>query len=178
MKMATVLVCLAMAGCIPMGPPLSPLIGAAREGDTARMAELLASGADPNGRGGVNHWTPLMHAIHKNQAGSVRVLLDAGADLNARAGNQTALVMAAGYGYADIVKLLLDRGATPTAEALDAAVGGVPDIDRFTVGRCQAETVKALIEKTPSLRLNAGATALRLAKLGGCKDVVGMVERP
>ena len=137
MKMATVLVCLAMAGCIPMGPPLSPLIGAAREGDTARMAELLASGADPNGRGGVNHWTPLMHAIHKNQAGSVRVLLGAGADLNARAGNQTALVMAAGYGYADIVKLLLDRGATPTAEALDAAVGGVPDIDRFTVGRCR-----------------------------------------
>src|SRR5713226_2060031 len=167
MKTGIVLVCLLVAGgCTRLGSPGSSLIGAAREGDTARIAELVAGGADVNQRGGVNDWTPLMHAIHKNQAGSVRELLGAGADLNATAGHETALTMAAAYGYADIVGLLLDHGAIPTADALSAAVGGANDIDRFTVGHCQTDTVKVLLERDPSLRLKAQAAAVRVAKLG------------
>src|SRR6266404_5846559 len=134
MKLAFVVVILPLAGCMRSGEPSSPIIGAAREGDVLAIADLVSKGADVNARGGVNGWTPLMHAIHKNQSGSVRALLDAGADLNATAGHETALTMAAAYGYADIVRLLLDRGAPATPEALSAAVVGANDIERFTVG--------------------------------------------
>ncbi len=166
----------------------NPLIGAARSGDTKTIAELLHAGADANQRWGVNNWTPLMHAIHKNQRASVAVLLNGGADANAR-GNAgiTALMMAAGYGYADIVQLLLAKGADPYAEtedgdnALSMAVGGVPDIDKFTVGKCQASTVAALLKRAPDLKLkdNVHGRAARLAAhTGGCADVLSLIEHP
>src|SRR5579859_3233946 len=148
-----------LAGCSLQ--PDNPLIGAARSGDTKTIAALLAGGADPNQRWGVNSWTPLMHAIHKNQKGSVEALLAGGADVNARGGSQgvTALIMAAGYGYTGIVQALLDKGADPRTEttdgdsALAAAVSGVPDIDKFTLGHCQTATVAALLKKAPNLKL-------------------------
>jgi ankyrin repeat protein len=110
---ATLLLCLLSAACNP-GPPLSPLIIAVREGDTARITELIKSGADVNQRGGVNNWTPLMHAVHKNQAASVRTLIDAGADLNLTAGargGDTALRLAEIDHSADISAMLRDHGA-------------------------------------------------------------------
>ena len=168
--------------------PDNPLVGAARSGDTQAIAKLLAGGSDPNQRWGVNRWTPLMHAIHKDQKGSVEALLAGGADVNARGGSQgiTALIMAAGYGYAEIVQLLLDKGADPHAEtadgdsALAAAVSGVPDIDKFTVGHCQTSTVAALLKKAPDLKLkdNFYGRAARLAAHAvGCADVVSLIER-
>ena len=91
---------------------IPPLIQAARAGRADLIPALVKQGADPNQRGGVNGWTPLMHAIHKNQKASVAALLDSGADINGRgADGGTALMMAAGYGYTDIVNLLLNRGA-------------------------------------------------------------------
>jgi ankyrin repeat protein len=113
MKLAATFFCLLMAACQP-GPPISPLIGAAREGDTARITELVKSGADVNERGGVNNWTPLMHAVHTNQPASVRALLEAGADVNSTAGargRDTALRLAESEGYNDIAKTLRDHGA-------------------------------------------------------------------
>jgi ankyrin repeat protein len=177
MKRVTAIIPLMLlAACGPFGQNLSPIIGAAREGDTARITELAKAGADVNVRGGVNSWTPLLHAIHKNQIGSVRALLDAGADVNASGGGGvTPLVMAAGYGYTDIVRLLLSRGAPSSAGALSAAVTGTSDIDRFTVGQCQTETVRALLEQDRSLRI--GAASVRVAKLAGCKEIVALVEQ-
>src|SRR6185295_11583135 len=138
-----------------------PLARAARSGDTQTITTLLAHGADPNGQSGVNGWTPLMHAIHKHRKASVETLIARGADVNARAGKKgiTALMMAAGYGYADFVQILLDKGADVRAEtsdgnsALAAAVSGVPDIDKFTLGKCQTETVAVLLNKAPDLTL-------------------------
>src|ERR1051326_2692639 len=82
-----------LAGCHLQ--PDNPIIGAARSGDTKAIATLLAAGADPNQRWGANGWTLLMHAIHKNQRGSVEALLAGGADANARGGSRgvTALIM-------------------------------------------------------------------------------------
>jgi hypothetical protein len=108
----------------------------------------------------VNGWTPLTHAFHKNQIGAVRALLDGGADVNGRGrSGETALMMAAGYGYTPIVELLLERGADTRARTPDGAtvfsiaVGGVPDIDRFTLGACQISTINALRRKDPRLSL-------------------------
>ena len=173
-----------LTGCNP--EPDNPLIGAARSGDAQAVKTLLAQGADPNQRWGVNHWTPLMHAIHKDQRASVEALVAGGADLNARCGDgMTALMMAAGYGYADIVQVLLDHGADPHAEtndgdnALAMAVGGLPDIDKFTVGKCQTATVAALLKKAPDLKLNDsayGRAARFAARVAGCTDVLSLTK--
>src|SRR5689334_18155050 len=71
---------LLLSGCSMQ--PDNPLIGAARSGDARAITALLAGGADPNQRWGVNHWTPLMHSIHKYQRASVEALIAGGADVN------------------------------------------------------------------------------------------------
>src|SRR5262245_49213025 len=47
---------------------LTPLIRATRAGNRPILRALLDAGASPNQNDGyVNGWTPMMHAIHKNQ---------------------------------------------------------------------------------------------------------------
>jgi hypothetical protein len=123
-----------------------------------------------------------MHAIHKNQPASVAALLNAGADVNLESGRTTALIMAAGYGYAGLVKTLLDHGADPRVvaaagrTALEAAVGGSLDIDRYTSGYCQTATVRALLDHDPELRPGQGSTLARTASRSGCGEIVAMLE--
>ena len=164
---------------------VTPLILAARDGRVDLIPVLVKQGADPNQRAGVNGWTPLMHAVHKNQKGSISALLDAGADVNGRgADGSTALMMAAGYGYTDMVNLLLDRGADPHAQmsdgsnALTFAVLGTNDIDRFTAVDCQGSTVKVLLDRAPDLHLGGSAQAMRTAasvKLKSCAGVAALL---
>lgn len=83
-------------------------------GDTARVRELLAQGADIDAasHGGK---TALMRAASRGNLDIVRLLLDAGANVNAKKENgATALIMAVFFGYADIVGALLQGGADPT----------------------------------------------------------------
>jgi len=137
----------------------TPLIAAARAGNVPMVRLLTSRGADPNlPDTAVNSWTPLLHAVHKAQPRSTAALLDAGANANgADSYGQTPLMMAAGYGYTDIVKILLTHGANPRlpmrdgVTAIDLARSGVPDIDRFTVFNCQDDTVKALLAADPKL---------------------------
>jgi ankyrin repeat protein len=114
MKLATSLLCILTVAC-QSGPPISPLIAAARVGDAARIAELAKSGVDVNQRGGVNNWTPLMHAVHTKQPASVQALIAAGADVNATAGargRDTALRLAEIEKYTEIAAMLRDHGAS------------------------------------------------------------------
>ncbi|HYL75203.1 MAG TPA: ankyrin repeat domain-containing protein [Bryobacteraceae bacterium] len=156
------------------------LVGASRDGRVDLIPVLIKQGADPNQRSGVNGWTPLMHAIHTHQKGSVIALLDNGADVNARGdGGSNPLLMAAGYGYTDIVNILLDRGADAHAQlqngdnALTLAILGVSDIDRFTLGDCQDSTVRALLERAPDLHLKNSPAAAAKAK--GCAGVAKLL---
>lgn len=164
----------------------SALIGAARGGHIGVIRALAAAGADPNLRGGVNGWTPLMHAIHKNQKLAAMALIDAGADPNARgSGGSTPLIMAAGYGNAETVRALLARGADPRVEAsngvnaLSAAVSGTSDIDKFTLGSCQTSTVKALLESAPDLKLSStlwNRVATGISGIAGCKETLELLQ--
>ena len=171
---------LVLASC-GVREPGSPLIGAARIGDTKAITALIQAGANPNAPGGVNGWTPLMHAIHKSQPESVRTLLAMGANPNLPSmDGTTPLMMAAGYGFDTIASELLSRGADPRAKhpdgatALDFAVSGVPDIDRFTVRDCQTATVKLLLSKAPELKLQNSSLdgVARAVKRGtGCAEL-------
>ena len=169
--------------------PETPLVQAARKGDTASLRALLAAGADANrADAGGNHWTPLMHAVHKGQAEAARLLLEAGADVDRHTEDGvTALIMAAAYGNADIVRMLLERGADPRARAgggitaLGNAAGGgaLFDItDGPPLGTCNVETVRALLERDPSLRLEGpvgGATARWFRRGHSCEEVAALL---
>jgi thioredoxin-related protein len=63
---------------------------------------------------GIAGETPLMKAVRVNDVVQVSALINAGVNINKRnAGGQTALMLAAAGGRADIVKLLLKAGARP-----------------------------------------------------------------
>jgi ankyrin repeat protein len=57
-------------------------------------------------------WTPLHKAAYDGFADVVHLLLDHGADVNAKTmGRLTALLFASYYNHVDVVKVLLERGA-------------------------------------------------------------------
>jgi len=181
MRLITLLASAAiLASCFSRPDDTPPLVAAARDGDAAAVRELVKGGADPNAQYGALNWTPLMHAIHKNQIGSVKALLDSGADVN-RTGDYeteprtkqrgvTPLMMAAGYGYTPIVELVLRRGADPTRvdgdgnRALDYALSGV--LYHSTFFQCQDGTVRALIAAHAPLDISRDAR--RLASMKRC----------
>ena len=160
------------------------LIAASRAGNAVAIPILADAGADVTRPWGTNGWTPLEHAVHKRQAGSIKALLDAGAPVDQRDEHQrTALRWAAGNGFTEIVQLLMERGADPhiadedDVNALDAAIYGLPDIDHFTAGSCQTGTVRAILAKAPNLapsgkRWNRIAT--RLKQCGEIERLIAM----
>ena len=85
---------------------------AATNGDTTVVRELLSR--DPNlvRSADERERTALHHAVRGGSASTVRILLEAGAEINAQQhGGQTALHAAALRGQTEIVRLLLDNGA-------------------------------------------------------------------
>ena len=176
MRTVIMLSALLAAGCQSRpGVGRDDLTFAVREGDVAQVRALLAKGADPNRPAGVNDWPPLMHAVHKNQLGTAEALLELGADVN-KGGPEgmTPLMMAAGYGNDDMVELLLRHHADPYvkttdgAGALDFALTGVSDIDKFTLFRCQDSTVELLVRDHPELRATTTASSRTFARVKRC----------
>ncbi|MFI5445880.1 ankyrin repeat domain-containing protein [Polaromonas sp. UC242_47] len=88
----------------------SPLMIAALKGELDMADKLIKKDADVNKTG----WTPLHYAASKGQLAIMSLLLDNDAYIDAESPNGTTpLMMAAMYGTAPAVKLLLDAGADP-----------------------------------------------------------------
>jgi uncharacterized protein len=145
----------------------TPLLRAARAGDTAAMKLLIERGALvdlPQVAGA----TPLMVAAglgassidtrgkfstELDALAGAQVLLDAGADVNARERNgRTPLHAAAAKGYSDVVKLLVERGADVAAKDTDGATPVDAANGKLRGGRgpgvVHAETAQLLTELT------------------------------
>jgi ankyrin repeat protein len=108
---------------------LTPLHMAAETGDAALIGVLLKAGArvDALNESGT---TPLMIASASGSTGAVATLLAHGADVNARekTNGDTALFFAASHDRAEVIRLLLSKGA-------DAKVKTpVSKLERVTVG--------------------------------------------
>ena len=87
---------------------------AIRENDIAKLQTMLKSGADPNtpdARGGA---TPLMNAAAVGSIEAMKLLLDHGADVNAKNSTRATALMWA-VTEIDKVRLLLSRGADAKA---------------------------------------------------------------
>lgn len=98
-----------------MGFETTALITAVRENHPRIVEMLLKCGADPN-KANTFDWKPLHHAVLPEKASitSIILLLEAGADINARDSlKRTALHRAAEYGHIEAVKVLLAQGANP-----------------------------------------------------------------
>lgn len=132
--------------------------------------------------------TPLIRAARNGDLEVLRALLEAGADADRHDHDGvTALIMAAAYGNVDIVRMLLERGADPRARArggitaLSNAAGGgaLFDItDGPALGTCNVETVRALVERDPALRLEGpvgGAMARWFRRGRSCEEVAALL---
>lgn len=104
---------LAAHACRPR--PDTPLTAAAADDDVAAIRRLLAEGHAPDEDG--DAWTALMWAARQGATAAMTVLIDAGADVNARdyRNHWTPLLHAVHKQQAAAVRLLLERGADPNA---------------------------------------------------------------
>jgi len=119
------------------------LMWAAADGDSAMVTALLELGADIHAKSHAGT-TPFLFAVRKGDLRSVQAMLAAGADVNEKRSGDlaTPLLTAIINGHADLVDLLLEKGADPNAE------GGTTEV---TVTGSKAAEVK-LKFKTPTFR--------------------------
>ena len=107
-----------------------PLYLAAKGGHSAAVASLLAAGADVEAAS-ASGATPLMIAAAAGDTRTVTMLVEGGSEVDARdtAKGETALMYAAGYNRADVVRLLLQRGADAriTTRVVDLAALSAPE---------------------------------------------------
>lgn len=91
---------------------ITPLFMACTNGNAAIIEALLKAGADANAVN-ANGTSALMTASAAGNADAVKVLIDHGANVNAKesAHGQTALMFAAALNRADAIKVLLAHGA-------------------------------------------------------------------
>jgi hypothetical protein len=175
-----------------VGPDgLTPLIAATRRGAVNALRLLLAEGADPNlPDNRATGWPPVKHAVHSQQLAALRALLEAGADPDNRGrGGEIPLVMAAAEVDPGFVKALLAHGADPRADGnqgsqvMSKAVSGgaLDDIERPLLGGCHPQTLRALVEHDPTLRLSPAYGPSRrarfIARYHGCREVLELIER-
>ncbi len=140
------LIVICVCGLLSAGP----IHDAAKAGDIAKITSLLA--ADPslvNAKdGGV---TPLLYAIHFGKLDVAKLLLQKGADVNARTSNGVGpLYEAAGQGQTEIVRSLLERGATVNAKTETACT---PLLIGSAMG--QLDIVKLLLAKGADVNAQA-----------------------
>src|SRR5436190_1614266 len=120
--------------------------------------------------------TALIVATRLGNKETIKQLLDAGADVNARSNDDdTALMLAAdkGKGHAEIVKLLLDAGADVNAKnnwgdtALTLAVRN----------DCRLDLIKVLFDAGADIneKNDAENTALALASFNGHVEVIKLL---
>jgi ankyrin repeat protein len=89
------------------------------------QAAAVANGADGVAKGGGNPkggLTPLMYAARQGNMEAAQTLLDGGANLNARNGDDsTALLLATINAHFDLAKFLVERGADVNIVSMDGA---------------------------------------------------------
>ncbi|MEJ2719445.1 MAG: ankyrin repeat domain-containing protein [Deltaproteobacteria bacterium] len=151
------------------------LIEAAKTGRVKEVVRLLKTGANMQASDKKYRMTPLMWACHKNHPEVVKVLLDRGADVNARYGNpQTPLMKAAREGNLEIVRLLLKHGAEVNAKS---DIGDTPL--HLAAWKGHLDVAKLLLNNGAIVNMKGaqGETPLMVAALNGRVYVAQLLLR-
>jgi ankyrin repeat protein len=146
------------------------LIDAVRSNDLNQVRTLLNNGANPNASGGM---TALMYAAQNGHLETAKLLIDKGADVNAKDYGMTALMYAAQNGHLEIANLLIDEGADVNAQERD---------EGMTALMCAAQnghlkTAKLLIYKGADVNAqdDDGMTALMYAAQNGHLEIAKLL---
>jgi len=134
-------------------------------GDVDGVRRALDRGADVNSFP-IEDLTALMSAASKGHTEIVQILLNAGANPNARTGdddNTTPLIWSANHGYVEVARLLLDAGASVTDEDSE----GDTALIKACKGRAGAEIVELLLDRGSEVEFvcGDGLTAVGVAAL-------------
>lgn len=98
--------------------PSLAVFAAAIQGDVAALETLIAGNRSLIGAQSSDGWTPLHLAAFFGKVDTARLLLNKGAEVNARSGNQMnnlPLHAAAAGRHGEVIKLLIDHGASVNA---------------------------------------------------------------
>ena len=145
----------------------------------------------------VNHtandgWSALGCAVRQKHADVVQVLIDAGADIEARDSNARPLISACEKGELRIVKMLVEAGAEVRATdkqgrtcLMMAATFGHTETVRYLVGlpdmdvvmSTKAEEGNTAVLADIETKNNAGQSALSVASMSGKLEVVKVLVR-
>jgi len=153
----------------------SKLVDAAGKGDTKAVNELIAKGADVNGREATSsRSTPLIAAACNAKVEVARILVEHGAKVNSTNSENTSALNYASYiGNAELVLLLVEHGAD--INAVDG-VGRTPLMWAAVQGNKDAVLVLLKHGADANLRDPDGVTALSMAESTGHKEVMQMLS--
>ncbi len=153
------------------GIPFAPerFLECAAVGDVTCVNHFLAAGMSPEAQD-ERGTTALMRALYGRHLEIAGVLIEQGADVNARRKDGATVLWSASHaGRMDFVELLLAKGANPDIQA----ISGDTALMRAAY-RGDVKIAKALLEKgaNPNLRTKSGFTALMGASQNGHAEVV------
>ena len=141
--------------------------------DADKVDRALNNGADKNAIYKPYGWPALYWATHKENTEMVSILLEKGAEVNAKnSGGSTALIKASLNGHAEVVRMLLNNGADVNVKddtgttALFSAI-----LYRHT------EVVRILLENGADVHVKTmyGSTTLDMASWDGDIEIVAML---
>ena len=165
----SITICLSVAACAQSAA--DPLIQAIRNNDLTSLKASLAKGTDVNTKDARGS-TLLMHAAAAGSPEAVKLLLESGADVNAKNEvDATALIL--GAGNAEKARMLVEKGADVNAHS---KLGRTPLMIAAGCDGCAA-TVKLLLDKgaDPNAKDKQGNTPLAAASWGDISESVKLL---
>jgi len=153
------------------------LFAAIEKNDIQKVRYLLSISTDVNAKDPYASMTPLMMAAYDGYTEIARLLIEKGADVNARGGvdmDMTPLIYAASQDRADMIKLLLDKGANVNVKT---QYGWTPLF--FAASRGRVDIATLLIDKGAdvNVQLPTGETTLSEAEKKGSSDMVKLLRQ-
>jgi uncharacterized protein len=152
------------------------IVDAVEKGDLKLLKRLVEGGAAVNAMHGA--WTALMLAAANRNIEAIHHLLRNGATTEIKYGGNpphlTALGWAAGYGYTDVARVLIDHGANVNAKDDD----GTTLLMHIMVRKPTADVVRLLLENgaDPDATAHNGVTALMIATHKGHEDIANVLR--